>query len=128
MADAATEGVKLVRKWEPENSDVSSYIEHYLIFLQTVTVPITVSHMVLDNCAFESCHLCICSQAWLRPTLHHDPPPNGSESPNMKNGAPVLEPKIALTSGLHIGKDVACFQVHLVLVKEKENLKNLGPG
>ena len=37
MADAATEGVKLVRNWEPANSDVSSYIEHSLVFIQTVT-------------------------------------------------------------------------------------------
>ena len=38
MADAATEGVKLVRNWEPENGDVSNYIEHSRIFLHTVTV------------------------------------------------------------------------------------------
>ena len=38
MADAATEGVKLIRNWEPENGDVSSYIEYSMIFLHTVTV------------------------------------------------------------------------------------------
>ena len=38
MADAAAEGVKLIRDWEPENSDMSNYIEHSLILVQTVTV------------------------------------------------------------------------------------------
>ena len=51
MADAAAEGVKLIRNWEPENSDVSSYIEHSLLFLQTVTVLLK-ERKVLDGCTF----------------------------------------------------------------------------
>ena len=51
MADAAAEGVKLIRNWEPENSGVPSYIEHSLIFLQTVTV-LFKERRVLDGCTF----------------------------------------------------------------------------
>ena len=51
MADAAAEGVKLIRNWEPENSEVSSYIEHSLLFLQTVTV-LFKERRVLDGCTF----------------------------------------------------------------------------
>ena len=53
MADAAAEGVKLIRNWEPENSEVSSYIEHSLLFLQTVTV-LFKERRVLDGCTFSA--------------------------------------------------------------------------
>ena len=53
MADAASEGLKLVRNWEPENSDVSSYVEDFLVFIQTVTV-LFKERKVLEGSTFSA--------------------------------------------------------------------------
>ena len=50
-----------------------------------------------------------------------------TECPKMKSGAPILEPKNALSLVLPFGRGLARFQVHQVHI-QKESFKKLGLG
>ena len=100
MADAATEGVKLIRNWEPENSEVSSYIEHSLLFLKTVTV-LFKERKVLDGSTFGAFMI---SELKRRDIVF-----------DFKNGPPKILNKDDVTEEkINAALDVMCHWVDLV--------------